>query len=72
MNKNKIPTLNTKKIKARNSNLRKWRCLFLALIKKSPCIQRRQEDTTQKSFPQSSIAKDITPWDDDESEIFSN
>ena len=72
MNENKIFPFNTRKIKARKSNLRKRRGRLLALIKKSSGVQRPKEDTTQKSFPKSPIVKDITPWDDDESEIFSN
>ena len=69
MNTKKNSTLKTKKIKTRNSNLKKWRWLFIALMK-SPCAQRRMKNTTQKNLPESPIAKDITPWDDDESKIF--
>lgn len=71
MDENKTSTPKRKKIKVKNSNLKKWRCLFIALMR-SPCAQRRMGKTSQKNVPQSPIAKDITPWDDDESEIFSN
>lgn len=75
MNQNKISILNTNKNKARKITtrklrLRKWRCLLLALMK-SPCNEHQQENTDQKNLSDSPIARDITPWDDDESAIFS-
>lgn len=79
MNENNISTLNTKQIKVKKTkrinfsllSLKKWRGLFLGLIK-YPCAQRRPENTAKNNLPQSSIAKEITPWDDDESKLFPN
>lgn len=71
MSKNNISRLNTKKIKTKNIerrsfSLKKWRGLFLGLIK-SPCPGRRLGNTGENNPSQSSMAKEITPWDDDES-----
>lgn len=76
MNKNKNSTLNpkkltAKKVKRKSLNLNKWRWLFLALIK-YPFAQRRIQNMKKNNATQSSIAKGITPWDDDESKLFPN
>ena len=76
MNENKNSKLNTKKlttrkVKGKSLNLNKWRWLFLTLMK-YPCAQRRIQNMKRNNATQSSIAQDITPWDDDESKLFPN
>ncbi len=74
MNNNKSSTSNAKRIKAKkikpiNLNLKKWRWLFLGLMK-YPFTKRQLGNKNQKNLPHLSNPIDITPWDDDESKTF--